>query len=70
VDAPIAQRCQLLNAVHLDKENLDLRKILADARRQRGSTAAENAAMLGRRSVARASREPPPARVEAPQRRR
>ena len=29
VDAPIAHRRQLLNAVHLDKENLDLRKILA-----------------------------------------
>jgi hypothetical protein len=40
VDAPIAQRCQLLNAVHLDKENLDLRKILAEctqaARQHRG----------------------------------
>ena len=40
MDAPIAQRCQLLNAVHLDKENLDLRKILAEctqaARQHRG----------------------------------
>jgi hypothetical protein len=42
VDSPIAQRCELLSAVHLDKENLNLWKLLAECTRAARQKAPRN----------------------------